>query len=65
MTIYQSGQIVQMKKSHPCGSIQWEIIKPGMYFHIRCLGCGRHVQMHRDAFEKGVKKVVSEEPDGK
>ena len=61
MTAYRSGQIVQMKKRHPCGSFQWEILKPGMYYQIRCKGCGHHVQMRWEAFEKGVKKIVDEQ----
>ena len=63
MTVYRSGQTVHMKKRHPCGSFQWEILKPGMYYQIRCKGCGRHVQMHWEAFEKGVKQIIEADPD--
>ena len=61
MTGYLSGQTVQMKKPHPCGNYQWEIIKSGMYFHIRCKGCGHRVEMRRDAFEKAVKRIISDD----
>ncbi len=57
--VYQIGDIVQMKKSHPCGSDRWEILRVGMDFRLKCLGCGRLVMLARPKFEKGLKKVVS------
>ncbi|MFA5535969.1 MAG: DUF951 domain-containing protein [Bacillota bacterium] len=55
---YQIGDIVKMRKPHPCGSDQWEITRVGMDFRIKCLGCGRQVLLPRAKFEKGVKAVV-------
>ena len=34
------GDIVQMKKKHPCGSVQWEILRTGIYFRIKCCEIG-------------------------
>lgn len=56
---YYLKDIVQTKKVHPCGSDQWEIIRVGMDFKIKCLGCGRVVMLPRAKFEKSVKKVIS------
>ena len=39
---FSVGDIVQMKKSHPCGSAQWEILRTGIDFRIKCCGCGQH-----------------------
>ena len=36
---FSVGDIVQMKKSHPCGSAQWEILRTGIDFRIKCCGC--------------------------
>jgi hypothetical protein len=47
-----------MKKQHPCGNDQWEIMRVGMDFRIRCLKCGRMVMLPRPKFEKSVKEVV-------
>lgn len=55
---YMVGDIVKMKKAHPCGSDEWEIMRTGMDFRIKCLGCGRQVMLPRPKFEKGVKKVI-------
>lgn len=55
---FHIGDIVELKKQHPCGSKQWEVIRTGADFRIRCLGCSRSVMLPRTKFEKSVKKVV-------
>ena len=54
---YQVGDVVKMKKTHPCGSDQWEITRVGMDFGLKCQGCGRWVMIPRPKFEKAVKAV--------
>ncbi len=61
---YQPGDIVQMKKSHPCGSDGWEILRIGADFGIRCCGCGHRVMLPRQKFEKAVKKIISRKKTG-
>lgn len=53
------GDVVQMKKAHPCGSDKWVIIRTGADIKIRCEGCGRIVMLDRPEFEKRVKKIIS------
>lgn len=55
---YDIGTIVEMKKKHPCGSYQWEVIRLGADIKIKCLGCGRMVMLTRSKFEKDAKKVI-------
>ncbi len=55
---YKIGDVVKMKKQHPCGSDQWEILRTGMDFGIKCCGCGRFVMLPRPKFEKSVKSIV-------
>ena len=50
------GDIVRMKKGHPCGSDEWEIIRVGADFKIKCAGCGRRVMLPRTKFERAVKQ---------
>ena len=52
------GDIVKMKKAHPCGSDKWEITRTGMDFGMKCCGCGHFVMLARTKFEKAVKAVV-------
>lgn len=56
---FNIGDIVQMKKPHPCGSKNWEILRVGMDFRIKCTGCGHMLMLSRQKFEKSVKKIIS------
>lgn len=59
---YDVGDIVKMKKTHPCGSDLWEILRTGMDFGIKCRGCGRFVMLPRTKFEKMAKTIVEKHP---
>ncbi|GAA0684217.1 MULTISPECIES: DUF951 domain-containing protein [Clostridium] len=56
--IFNLGDIVEMKKQHPCGSSNWEIIRLGADVKIKCVGCQRIIMIPRSKFEKDVKKVI-------
>ena len=58
---YRVGDIVEMKKGHPCGKNRWEILRVGMDFRIRCLGCRRVVLIPRKKFEKNVRRRIEAE----
>ena len=58
--IFYLGDTVQMKKTHPCGSEVWEIIRLGADIKIKCCGCGRIVMLPRNKFEKDVKKIIKQ-----
>ena len=49
---FKAGDIVKMKKPHPCGSYEWEILRTGMDFGIKCCGCGHFVMLARPKFER-------------
>ncbi|HWT27205.1 MAG TPA: DUF951 domain-containing protein [Mobilitalea sp.] len=51
------GEIVRLKKQHPCGSFEWEILRVGMDFRLKCLGCGHQVMLPRKQVEKNIKLV--------
>ena len=55
---YEVGSIVVMKKGHPCGTNEWEIIRTGVYIKIKCINCGRVVMLPRIEFNKKLKKVI-------
>ncbi|MCT4660986.1 MAG: DUF951 domain-containing protein [Tissierellales bacterium] len=52
------GDKVELKKNHPCGSKEWEILRTGVDFRIKCLGCGHEVWVPRNKLEKRIKKVL-------
>ena len=53
--------LVELKKPHPCGSTQWEILRVGMDIKLRCTGCGHELMLPRSKAEKAIKKIVGEE----
>lgn len=55
---YQVGNKIVMKKSHPCGSDMWEILRVGMDFRLKCCGCGHQIMIPRPTVEKSTKKVI-------
>lgn len=55
---YNVGDVVKMRKPHPCGGEDWEIMRTGVDFRIQCLTCGRVIMLPRRKFEKSVKKIV-------
>jgi len=56
---FNVGDVVQLKKAHPCGENKWEVMRIGVDFKIKCLGCERQVWLPRRDFERRVKKVIS------
>ncbi len=58
MKSFEVGQVVSLKKGHPCGENRWEIVRVGMDFRIKCMNCGRSVLLPRARFEKRVKEIL-------
>ena len=56
---YQVGDVVKMKKPHPCGCDQFTITRVGMDIKWRCEGCGREVMLPRSKAEKSIRKILS------
>lgn len=54
---YEIGDVVKLKKPHPCGSSEWQIYRTGIDFGLKCLGCGHRVMIPRVKFEKAVREV--------
>ena len=57
---YKLGSIVIMKKDHPCGTNNWEIVRMGADIKIKCLNGGRTIMIPRIEFNRKLKKVVEE-----
>lgn len=55
------GDIVVMKKPHPCGGNLWEVVRTGADVKIKCLKCGRVVMLDLLTFGKSLKKVVRDD----
>ena len=55
------GDVLVMKKKHPCGAERWEVLRIGADFRLRCTGCGREVLGPRQKFEKQIKRIERQE----
>lgn len=55
------GDILVMKKAHPCGEKRWRVLRTGADFRLKCLGCGREIMVARFKAEKNVRSVVRQE----
>lgn len=53
--VFEVGEIIRMKKKHPCGSYEWEILRVGADFRLKCQGCDHKIMVSRKLVEKNVK----------
>ena len=51
------GDVLIMKKNHPCGGNRIQVLRVGMDFKLRCLGCGREMMLPRSKAEKNIKRI--------
>lgn len=54
----QVGDILKMKKKHPCGSSEWEVLRIGADFRLKCVGCGHQIMIPRVKAEKNVRGIT-------
>ena len=54
---FEVGDVIRMKKPHPCGSSEWEILRVGADFRLKCQGCGQQVMVPRRLVEKNTKEI--------
>lgn len=55
---YEIGDVIRMKKPHPCGSHEWEILRVGADFRLKCIGCGHQIMVPRRLVEKNTKQIT-------
>lgn len=52
------GDIVRLRKKHPCGSSEWQVVRLGVDIGLVCQGCGRRILLPRSKFNKQCKAIV-------
>jgi hypothetical protein len=52
------GDVVRLKKPHPCGGFEWQIVRVGADIGLRCQTCGRRILVARSKIEKRIKQVI-------
>lgn len=58
---YEVGDVVTLKKGHPCGENQWKVLRTGVDIKLECIGCSRTIWLTRMEFEKRVRKILEGE----
>lgn len=53
----EPGDILSLKKKHPCGSFEWEVLRIGADFRLKCVGCGHQIMIPRKQAKKNVKNI--------
>ena len=56
---FDVGDILEMKKPHPCGTNRMKVLRVGSDIRVLCLGCGRDVTVAREKLEKNIKRIIS------
>ena len=59
--VFEVGDVVKLKKKHPCGSFNWEILRVGADFRLKCQGCGHELMIPRLKAEKNIRAVERKE----
>ena len=54
---FEIGDIIKLKKKHPCGSFEWDVLRVGADFRLKCKGCGHQIMVSRKLVEKNVKEI--------
>lgn len=62
VTEIRLGDVVRLKKKHPCGSDQWQVVRLGADIGIRCQGCQHRVLLTRSVFERRIRTFISRGP---
>lgn len=59
MNKFENGDILILKKGHPCGTNRWEVVRTGADIKLKCTGCDRIVMLDRPTLNKRIKKVIN------
>ena len=63
MILLNVGDIVRLRKPHPCGSYDWKVMRTGMDFRIQCLGCQHQTWIARVKLERNLKEILERAED--
>ena len=58
------GDVLELKKGHPCGAKTWQVLRIGMDFRLKCQGCGHELMIPRVKAEKAIKQILRTEETG-
>ncbi len=56
------GDVIRLKKKHPCGASQWEVLRVGADFRLKCMGCQHQAMIPRKLVEKNLREIIHPSP---
>ncbi len=56
---FRMGDVLQLRKAHPCGGLEWEVTRLGADIGLRCCECGRRLMLERRTLERRLRNFVS------
>jgi hypothetical protein len=56
---FHSGDVLKLKKAHPCGGFEWEVERLGADIGIRCRTCRRYILVNRSILERRIKEIIT------
>lgn len=59
----QVGDVVVLRKAHPCGSDRWQILRVGADIRLKCMGCGRLVMLPRSKVQRRIRRIETPDSD--
>jgi hypothetical protein len=59
----QMGDVVRLRKPHPCGGYEWKVVRMGADIGLECLLCGRRILLPRRVLARRLKAILPEEGD--
>ena len=65
ITVFNVGDILELKKNHPCGQNRFRVLRTGTDVRLVCLGCGRDMTVYREKIDRMIAKVTPGEQSGK
>mgnify|MGYP000177516030 CR=1 FL=1 len=63
MDKYEVGDVLLKHGQHSCGSSEWEILRVGADFRLKCLGCGHQIMIARKLVEKNTREIRKKEAE--
>lgn len=60
---FRIGDVLQLRKPHPCGGLEWEVVRLGADIGLRCRTCSRRVLLPRTTVERRMKKFLARAPE--
>lgn len=64
IAVFSVGDVLELKKNHPCGQNKFRVMRTGTEVRLICLGCGRDMTVYREKIDRMISKIISGDNTG-